>query len=769
MSHRRYVLLLAYALATIPFILWGAWHALKMHANSPLEWVPESFPARHDYEDFRRAFGNGDVVVASWPGCALDDARLTTLSRVLRQSKPFLTAEGEPLFERIVTGREVYEQLLAPPVALSPDEAVKRLTGTWLGRDGRTTCLVVTFTPEALADRARLVNLIRLAAQKRCELPEADLHLAGPVLDGLEVDQAGKKSLDSFAAPSAAIVAVLCVVFLRTWRGAVAVFLLSVYCEAATLAFIHYCGDTMSALLIVLPPLIQGAAVSGGIHLVNYYYDAAREHGVQQAVHRAFSLAWLPCALSAGTTAIGLVSLAACDLVPIRAFGAYGGAGMLLTTCLLLSIVPATFAIWPPVNLGRGTAAESGDHDRLQPRWSMWGLLARGLRISHVPVIAISIGAMAGLGLGMTRVQTSVRIETLFPRDSRLMRDYAWLEEHVAPLVPIEIIMRFGSECQLSLSDRLELVSRAERKLATLDEVAGTTSAATFVPRFELRAGAPPAMAREAVGRGLSEARRGFVAANYLHETSREQLWRITARVSALDNIDYGEFLAVVQERLEPVLRGGDGRNFAGTSFKCTGIMPVVHEIQRRLFQDLFSSFLSAVAVITLVMIIVQGGVIAGLLSVVSNVFPIVIVFGWLGWNNVPLDIGSVMTASVALGIAIDDALHLLTFFRRELDAGRSRFEALDKSLRSCGVAMANSTLIVLAGTTVFAMSDFVPTCRFAWMMLVLLLLTLLGDLVLLPALLISPLGRFFEPSVSETARPQSSGPDQIPGPRRVA
>ncbi len=57
----------------------------------------------------------------------------------------------------------------------------------------------------------------------------------------------------------------------------------------------------------------------------------------------------------------------------------------------------------------------------------------------------------------------------------------------------------------------------------------------------------------------------------------------------------------------------------------------------------------------------------------VSNIFPMVIVFGLLGWMQWPVDIGSVMTASVALGIAIDDTLHFLTFFRRGLTAGLSR------------------------------------------------------------------------------------------------
>ena len=92
--------------------------------------------------------------------------------------------------------------------------------------------------------------------------------------------------------------------------------------------------------------------------------------------------------------------------------------------------------------------------------------------------------------------------------------------------------------------------------------------------------------------------------------------------------------------------------------------------------RDLFTSFLSDFAMITLVMTIAQGGILTGLVSMISNFLPTVVMFGILGWMAVPLDIGSVMTASVALGIAIDDTFHYLTFFRRGLEAGQSRRDA---------------------------------------------------------------------------------------------
>ena len=97
--------------------------------------------------------------------------------------------------------------------------------------------------------------------------------------------------------------------------------------------------------------------------------------------------------------------------------------------------------------------------------------------------------------------------------------------------------------------------------------------------------------------------------------------------------------------------------------------MPLVHEIQAALMRDLFISFLSAFGIIAVIMSIAQAGIWTGLIAMVPNFFPMVFMFGLLGWMGVALDIGSVMTASIALGIAIDDVLHFLTFYRRALRA----------------------------------------------------------------------------------------------------
>jgi len=141
---------------------------------------------------------------------------------------------------------------------------------------------------------------------------------------------------------------------------------------------------------------------------------------------------------------------------------------------------------------------------------------------------------------------------------------------------------------------------------------------------------------------------------------------------------------------------------------------------------------------------VVEGGVGAGLVAVVSNVFPMVVVFGILGWWRARLDIGSVMTASIALGMAIDGTLHFLPFFRRSRDGGADAAGAVRASYAHCAAAMTQGTVACGLGMLLFASSSYVLAQRFAWMLVALMALALAGDLILLPAMLVGPLGRAF-------------------------
>jgi predicted RND superfamily exporter protein len=259
-----------------------------------------------------------------------------------------------------------------------------------------------------------------------------------------------------------------------------------------------------------------------------------------------------------------------------------------------------------------------------------------------------------------------------------------------------------------------------------------------------------PETARQSLVDGAIAAQRPlFSKLGLTHDDQNGENWRLTVRTSALGSADYGALLAGVRAKVESALATENASLGERVSVNVTGVMPLVHRIQGQLLDDLLASFAGALVLITVTMTLAQAGVRAGLLAMASNVFPIALYFGWLGWRGQPIDIGVVMTASVALGIAVDDTLHYLSFFRRAVEEGSSRFDAVRESLARCAPAMIQTSVSCGLGLLVFALSDFAPTRGFAISMAVLLGLALAGDLLLLPALLVGPFGAVCAPDTA--------------------
>jgi predicted RND superfamily exporter protein len=197
----------------------------------------------------------------------------------------------------------------------------------------------------------------------------------------------------------------------------------------------------------------------------------------------------------------------------------------------------------------------------------------------------------------------------------------------------------------------------------------------------------------------------------------------------------------------------GDKEQSLAVSTIYTGVVPVVYKAQRTLLDNLISSIAWAFVMIAIVLVFVLRSPSAALVSMLPNVFPVVVIFGLMGWLGIQVDVGSMMTASVAMGIAVDDTIHFLTWYRRGLDEGLDRMQAIWGAYRRVARAMAQTTAIAGLGMAVFALSTFTPTQRFGTLMLALMAAALVGDLVFLPALLVGPFGRLFGRSKQDKER----------------
>ena len=283
--------------------------------------------------------------------------------------------------------------------------------------------------------------------------------------------------------------------------------------------------------------------------------------------------------------------------------------------------------------------------------------------------------------------------------------------------------------------------------------LARSLSAATFVPRLPTERQGTSAVVRRTVANSLlQQSYDQLLKTEYLRVDPKDnsELWRISLRVAAFQDVDYGRFADEVRSLVVPLMEHHSKSWPKGqapmVSAIFTGVVPIVYKAQRALLESLVQSAVWSFLTITPLLMFVCRSIGGGLVAMIPNVLPILVVFGGMAWLDWPVSIGSMMAASIALGVAVDDTIHYLTWFREDLAKNCDRNTAILVAYRRCGTPTLQAALINGLGLSVFAVSTFTPTREFGLLMLAILLAGGVAELVMMPALLAGPLGAVFEP-----------------------
>lgn len=588
--------ILLLAVFALPIMSRGARNAVEHTSNDFKKWLPEGFEETRELDWFRENFVGEQFVVVSWDGCTLDDPRLEMLAKKVVPPEGTPLPDGQPrYFKSVITGRQVLEQMTDPEgsLQLSRKEAIRRLSGSLIGRDGDTTCLIATLTSEGLDNlRLALGNtwpltrilfgrsdgvMIDLASQ--CAIDKNELMMGGPPIDNVAIDDEGEITLMRLAGLSGLIGLIASWYCFRSKRVTAFVFCSGLYSAMISMAIVWYSGGQVDAVMMSMPSVVYVLGISGAIHLINYYKDAVRETGVATAPGTAVRHAWVPCTLAAFTTALGLGSLAMSEILPIRNFGVYAATGVLGTLLLLLALLPALLQLWPPMSKkkDKNTAPELVPSAAPPEEHSVWyhRLMACGdwVVARNGLVTAASLLVMFGLAAGLFRTTTTVQLLKLFSPSTDIIQDYTWLETNIGDLVPMEVVVRVDKDrqrgidetmamkdghYQLSFLERMELVSRVQKKVEAMPEVGKALAITTFAPK--LPGYNAPFSTRSAYNSGLQQHIDEYLDGDYLRESEEgEQLFRISARLPALaeenkEDVDYGVFVQDIRTAVEPIM-----------------------------------------------------------------------------------------------------------------------------------------------------------------------------------------------------------------------
>lgn len=640
---------------------------------------------------------------------------------------------------------------------------------------GAQAAISVALSEAGTADKKAAVQVVRQALID-IGIPDDIIRMGGQPVVSVALNQAvadagWNKNYPLWDLPhrspillSAVVGILFSFIMLRSLRLALLVQVSAFLTVVATLALIPLSGGTMNMVLIVMPTLLAVLTASAAIHLSNYWKHSGFSDP-SRSVFSAARTAWLPCSLAAGTTSIGMASLVASNLVPVRDFGIYSAIGCLFSFVVVLYVLPSLMLYWPK----SPPSAEELNTDH----WKNLGIwLARNRRVIVPICLVVSVGA----GWGLNHFRTETKVIRYFPTDSRLVTDYEFLERQLSGVISIDTIVKFDEPVQgrgkLNFLQRAQIVQSIQNQIRQHDEISGVLSLASFIKVpgpdekiSRLKSNTLRRRIHKAVENGetaagmmaLPEYSTDWVEAGDMRlNREGDEVWRITAQTSALSETNLETLINDLNEIASSQLATVGS---PGTGHVVTGLIPVFLRTQQAVLESLITSFGLAFVLIAIIMMCVLRSPASGLFTMLPNLMPVAVVFGLLSWMRLKVDIGTMITASVALGIAVDGTLHLLTWFRELVSRGIPVEEAVGRALEHCGPAMWQTSTAIGLGMLALLPADLLLVSRFGWMMAALIFAALVADIIFLPALLGGTLGRLirnasYEPPAEEDTTP---------------
>ena len=664
--------------------------------------------------------------------------------------------------------KKFLQALATMKVPDNPEETC--IESTWFVR-GSMAAMSVSLSKMGEADQSSALALICAAAEAE-GITRAQLHVGGRAVAATSLNQAVQEAVWNKAAPawnlyhrspillSFVISLSLTYFMLRSLRLAILVQSVSVLCSFAAVALVPASGSAMNMVLIVIPTLLMVVTTSGAIHICNYWKNSGIDDSTKSVVHAA-RMAWWPCFLASATTAIGLASLVVSSLIPVRDFGIYSSIGCIISFLCVLYVLPSLMLYWPQAP---PRPEHLNNHN--------WYRLGQFLSLHRGKNCVFNLALTAVCLWGMFYFRTETKVIRYFPDGSQVTQDYRFLEENLSGIVSVDTIVRFSEEMQekVPFLDRARTILKIQQALKEHPEVSGTLSLASFIDLQEtdeatesVRSRRTANLRENLIGKKIherlqkgDEAAAGLTSFLALPTTATDwkkmgdaalnepgdEVWRITCQSSILSDCDY----AILTKELGEIADTHLATFAAGKPVhRVTGLVPIFLRTQNALLESLISSFGLALLLICAVMAGMLRSIPAALYAMLPNVMPVAMVFGLLGWTGIRVDIGTMITASVALGLAVDGTLHLITWFRELLRQGVPRQEAVAKSLEHCAPALWQTSAAIGFGMLALYPVELLLISRFGWIMAAMIFAALWGDVILLPALLAGPLGAVIE------------------------
>jgi hydrophobe/amphiphile efflux-3 (HAE3) family protein len=487
----------------------------------------------------------------------------------------------------------------------------------------------------------------------------------------------------------------------------------------------------------VYPPIILAAGICDAIHLFTIFFQRLKKGtDKKQALAYAMKHSGLAMLFTSLTTMGGFLAFGFSELAGISELGVSAAVGVGMALVFTYLLVPALLAILPlSIKEKRGSlsAVTEGFWKKNVTQLSLFS--------AKRPVLILSITAMLAVVavIGAAQITMSFNVLTWFPEGEPVKVDTYRADKAFNGASVLEVVVDTGKENGLFEPEVMNALEEAREFSATLRGekiwVGKTMSLADTLKQ---------------INQVLNEDRQEFYTIPqdrtaiahqlFLFETSGwedlEDLVdstfsqaRLTLRVPSADGADFAPFRETIMQEFSQI--------FAGKAeMYLTGSVDLFVRSVWGLMNSMTSSYILAAVIITLFLLLLTGSLRVGLVGMIPNFFPILVVLGIMGFTGIPISIFSVLLGGIALGLAVDDTVHFLHNFRRNFDRTHNLVASVSETMETTGQALFFTTVSLAIGFLAFLTADMNALREFGFLTVLTVIIALLSDLTITPALM---------------------------------
>ena len=602
----------------------------------------------------------------------------------------------------------------------------------------------------------QIVKLREILTQFEKENSNVKLHLGGVNMIADDMVEFVKYDLKTFGSLIVILLIVILYILLREIKWVVIPLFISTVSIIITSGFFGFFGweiTVISSNFISLQLIMNMSLV---VHLVIKYKElniTKPQYSQKELVLETVLSMAKPSFFVVITTIAGFSSLVFSGILPIEDFG------LMMSVGIVVSLI-ITFLLFPLVllNLKKSTIKVRGEKE--VPFTSRVALIA----INYKKTILFTTFLIVIFSLtGATKLRVENSFIDYFKQDTQIYQGMKLVDQKLGGTTPLDIILTFkensdeivsakvvesdeelddfGDEFEETQEDKeqywltptkMEKIKQIHNYMDSLEPIGKVLSIATMgeIGKLLNENKELDSLTLALLYNELPAKYKKIIISPYLD--IENNMARVSTRViDSASNLNRDMLLKKINKDLQTII------NPKYEEFKVSNLLVIYNNMLQSLFNSQIKTIGIVVVILFLMFLILFKSLKIAIIAIIANTIPVGVIFGIMGWMDIPLDMMTITIAAISIGIAVDDTIHYIHRYLLEYKSHGNKIESVKAAHKSIGTAMFYTSTIIMIGFSILVLSNFIPTIYFGILTMVAMGAAIAADLLLLPVLLL--------------------------------